>query len=178
MAAIQPADVRRCRNRRTRDRAQGAARGLARFGADAFLDRQCGRGPALPASRRAGSGEYAVRRPVHLHPEHRTAHEVGLSYGARSGFTRGSVPGEFAIRSFAQTQDTGKALDLALQTLAQLKSGARDGRDAGFRARLCAGPVSARLRDGGGLGRRPWARSSSTAWAPGTSRTTARNCRR
>ncbi|MBS0421467.1 MAG: insulinase family protein [Proteobacteria bacterium] len=48
----------------------------------------------------------------------------GLSYGARSGFTRGSVAGEFAIRSFAQTQDTGKALDLALQTLAQLKQGA------------------------------------------------------
>jgi predicted Zn-dependent peptidase len=48
----------------------------------------------------------------------------GLSYGARSGFTRGSVAGEFAIRSFAQTQDTGKALDLALHTLAQLKNGA------------------------------------------------------
>jgi predicted Zn-dependent peptidase len=48
----------------------------------------------------------------------------GLSYGARSGFTRGSVAAEFAIRSFAQTQDTGKALDLALQTLAQLKNGA------------------------------------------------------
>jgi zinc protease len=48
----------------------------------------------------------------------------GLSYGARSGFTRGSVPGEFAIRSFAQTQDTGRALDMALQTLAQLKHGA------------------------------------------------------
>jgi zinc protease len=48
----------------------------------------------------------------------------GLSYGARSGFTRGSVAGEFAIRSFAQTQDTGRALDLALQTLEQLKHGA------------------------------------------------------
>jgi len=48
----------------------------------------------------------------------------GLSYGARSGFTRGTVAGEFAIRSFAQTQDTGKALDLALQTLEQLKHGA------------------------------------------------------
>jgi predicted Zn-dependent peptidase len=48
----------------------------------------------------------------------------GLSYGARSGFTRGSVAAEFAIRSFAQTQDTGKALDMALQTLGQLKSGA------------------------------------------------------
>ena len=48
----------------------------------------------------------------------------GLSYGARSGFTRGTVAGEFAIRSFAQAQDTGKALDLALQTLTQLKDGA------------------------------------------------------
>jgi predicted Zn-dependent peptidase len=48
----------------------------------------------------------------------------GLSYGARSGFTRGSVAGEFAIRSFAQTQDTTKALDLALHTLEQLKHGA------------------------------------------------------
>lgn len=48
----------------------------------------------------------------------------GLTYGARSGFTRGSVAGEFAIRSFAQTQDTGKALDLALNTLKQLKDGA------------------------------------------------------
>jgi zinc protease len=51
----------------------------------------------------------------------------GLSYGARSGFTRGSVAGEFAIRSFAQTQDTGKALDLALHTLQQLKHGAVNG---------------------------------------------------
>jgi zinc protease len=48
----------------------------------------------------------------------------GLSYGARSGFTRGSVAGEFAIRSFAQTQDTTRALDLALHTLEQLKHGA------------------------------------------------------
>jgi zinc protease len=45
----------------------------------------------------------------------------GLSYGARSGFARGTVPGEFAIRSFAQTENTGKALDLALQTLERLK---------------------------------------------------------
>jgi zinc protease len=45
----------------------------------------------------------------------------GLSYGARSGFTRGTVAGEFAIRSFAQTENTGKAIDLALKTLSQLK---------------------------------------------------------
>ncbi len=48
----------------------------------------------------------------------------GLSYGARSGFTRGSVPGEFAIHSFAQTENTSRALELTLQTLARLK---RDG---------------------------------------------------
>jgi predicted Zn-dependent peptidase len=48
----------------------------------------------------------------------------GLTYGARSGFTRGSVAGEFAIRSFAQTQDAVRALDLSLHTLAQLKDGA------------------------------------------------------
>ncbi len=48
----------------------------------------------------------------------------GLSYGASSRFTRGSVPGEFAIRSFTQTDNTGKALDLALETLENLKRGA------------------------------------------------------
>jgi zinc protease len=48
----------------------------------------------------------------------------GLSYGARSGFTRGTVAGEFAIRSFAQTENTGKAIDLALRTLSRLKHGA------------------------------------------------------
>src|SRR6185437_6121605 len=45
----------------------------------------------------------------------------GLSYGARSGFARGSVPGEFSLRSFAQTENTGRALDLALQTLERLR---------------------------------------------------------
>lgn len=45
----------------------------------------------------------------------------GLSYGASSRFTRGSVPAEFQIRSFTQTANTGKALDLTLQTLEQLK---------------------------------------------------------
>jgi zinc protease len=47
----------------------------------------------------------------------------GLSYGASSRFTRGTVPGEFSIRSFAQTDNTGKALDLTLETLERLKHG-------------------------------------------------------
>jgi zinc protease len=47
----------------------------------------------------------------------------GLSYSASSRFTRGSVPGEFAIRSFTQTDNTGKALDLTLETLQTLKRG-------------------------------------------------------
>jgi predicted Zn-dependent peptidase len=45
----------------------------------------------------------------------------GLSYGAASGFQRGSVPGAFLIRSFTQTDTTGQALDLTLQTLDHLK---------------------------------------------------------
>jgi zinc protease len=48
----------------------------------------------------------------------------GLSYGARSGFARGTVAGEFAIHSFAEAENTGKALDLTLHTLGRLK---RDG---------------------------------------------------
>jgi predicted Zn-dependent peptidase len=47
----------------------------------------------------------------------------GLSYGASSRFSRGTVPGEFAIRSFTQTENTAKALDLTLETLEQLKRG-------------------------------------------------------
>ena len=45
----------------------------------------------------------------------------GLSYGARSGFARGSVAGEFSLHSFAQTENTGRALDLALRTLERLR---------------------------------------------------------
>jgi predicted Zn-dependent peptidase len=48
----------------------------------------------------------------------------GLSYSARAGFSRGTVAGEFAIRSFTDTQNTRKALDLSLETLTRLK---RDG---------------------------------------------------
>jgi zinc protease len=45
----------------------------------------------------------------------------GLTYGASSGFVRATVPGAFAIRSFTQTDTTGQALDLALETLERLK---------------------------------------------------------
>jgi zinc protease len=47
----------------------------------------------------------------------------GLSYGASSRFTRASIPGEFAIRSFTQTDTTGQAIDLTLETLGKLKHG-------------------------------------------------------
>lgn len=46
--------------------------------------------------------------------------KTGLSYGASSAFNRGTVPGEFAIQSFTVTENTGKAIDLALSTLARL----------------------------------------------------------
>lgn len=45
----------------------------------------------------------------------------GLSYGAASGFTRGRVAAEFAIRSFAEGRHAVRALDLALRTLSRLK---------------------------------------------------------
>jgi zinc protease len=45
----------------------------------------------------------------------------GLTYSAGSSFRRGSVPGEFAISSFTETESTARALALALETLDQLK---------------------------------------------------------
>lgn len=46
----------------------------------------------------------------------------GLSYSARAGFTRTNAAGEFAIRSFTDTENTGTALDLSLETLTRLKT--------------------------------------------------------
>jgi zinc protease len=45
----------------------------------------------------------------------------GLSYSARAGFTRTIAAGEFAIRSFTDTENTGTALDLSIETLTRLK---------------------------------------------------------
>lgn len=45
----------------------------------------------------------------------------GLSYDASSRFVRGTVPGEFTIRSFTQTATTAQALDLTFETLDKLK---------------------------------------------------------
>jgi predicted Zn-dependent peptidase len=46
--------------------------------------------------------------------------KAGLTYSASSGFTRGSVAGEFAISTFTQTASTARALELTLATLASL----------------------------------------------------------
>jgi predicted Zn-dependent peptidase len=48
----------------------------------------------------------------------------GLTYDAGSRFVRGAVAGEFAISSFTQTANTGRAIDLALTTLGKLKQAA------------------------------------------------------
>lgn len=48
----------------------------------------------------------------------------GLSYSARAGFARGTVAGEFSIRSFTDSENTAKALDISLETLTRLR---RDG---------------------------------------------------
>jgi predicted Zn-dependent peptidase len=47
----------------------------------------------------------------------------GLTYSASSRFTRASVPGEFAIRSYTQTDTAAQAIDLTLETLEKLKHG-------------------------------------------------------
>ena len=54
--------------------------------------------------------------------------QAGLTYDARSEFVRGTVPGEFAISSFTQTESTERAIDLALETLARLHSQGLDAR--------------------------------------------------
>jgi zinc protease len=45
----------------------------------------------------------------------------GLTYSAGSSFRRASVPGEFAISSFTESETTREALDLTLETLDTLK---------------------------------------------------------
>jgi predicted Zn-dependent peptidase len=45
----------------------------------------------------------------------------GLTYSAGSNFRRGSVPAEFAISSFTETDSTARALDVTLETLDALK---------------------------------------------------------
>jgi zinc protease len=54
--------------------------------------------------------------------------KAGLSYDASASFTRGTVAGEFAISTFTQTENTARALELALATLARLR---HDGLDSG-----------------------------------------------
>lgn len=47
--------------------------------------------------------------------------KTGLTYSASARFTRGAVAGEFAISSFTQTDNTARALEVALSTLARLR---------------------------------------------------------
>jgi predicted Zn-dependent peptidase len=53
--------------------------------------------------------------------------KAGLTYSASSTFTRGTVPGEFAIGSFTQTDNAARAIELALATLARLRHDGLDG---------------------------------------------------
>jgi len=77
---------------------------------------------------------------------------TGLTYSVSSGFRRGSVPGEFAISSFTQTESTCAALEIALQTLDRLQ---HDGISA-------AGLSSARNYI---LGQYPLSLETSADWA-------------
>ena len=51
---------------------------------------------------------------------------TGLTYGAHARFMRGNAAGEFAIASFTETGSTERAVDLALATLARLRSAGLD----------------------------------------------------
>lgn len=46
--------------------------------------------------------------------------ESGLTYGARSGFSETTLPGEFALASYTQNEKTATALKLTLQVLRNL----------------------------------------------------------
>jgi predicted Zn-dependent peptidase len=83
--------------------------------ANVGVDRRYGGRPALDLVNTVYGGRFTSILNTELRIK------SGLSYGASSGFVRGSVPGEFAIRSFTQTDNTAKALDLTLQTLEKLK---------------------------------------------------------
>jgi zinc protease len=83
--------------------------------ANVGVDRRYGGRPALDLVNTLYGGRYTSLLNTELRIK------SGLSYGASSGFVRGSAPGEFAIRSFTQTDNTAKALDLTLQTLEKLK---------------------------------------------------------
>ena len=52
--------------------------------------------------------------------------KAGLTYDASSRFTRGLVAGEFAITSFTQTENTERAIALALATLGRFRREALD----------------------------------------------------
>ena len=101
---------------------------------------------------------FGGRFTSHLNTELRI--RSGLSYGAASSFTRGSVPAEFAIRSLVGADQTARALDLTLGTLARLK------RAALSRAQL----ESAR---GYLLGQHPLSFETSADWAHALAELTA-----
>ena len=99
----------------------------------------------------------------------------GLSYGASSGFVRGTVPGEFAIRFVhADREHRQGAGSHAADTLEQAQARSARAGDARIGARLRARPVSAAARNRGALGRRRSRTWSSTVSARTTSKAMAR----
>jgi predicted Zn-dependent peptidase len=52
--------------------------------------------------------------------------KTGLTYSASARFARGTVAGEFAIGSFTQTDNTARAVEVALATLARLRQAGLD----------------------------------------------------
>ena len=103
----------------------------------------------------------------------------GLSYGASSSFTRGTVPGEFSIRSFTQTDDHRHRRSISRsQTLETLKHDALAPDMLESVARVRARSVPAAARNRGATGPRRSRISSSTGSARTTSKVTGRRSRK
>ena len=100
----------------------------------------------------------------------------GLSYGARAGFTRSTAAGEFAIRSFTDTENTAKALESVYRDAHAPAAGWRHRRDARLRAAaMCSASIRSTSRRPATGRRRSWS-WSSTGSARSTSTTTPRSC--
>jgi zinc protease len=75
----------------------------------------------------------------------------GLSYGASSVLVRDTQPGAVAIASYTKTDATGKALDLALETLDQYRKSGMDAQTLASAQTYVLGQFPTTLETGGQL---------------------------
>ncbi len=146
----QRARAQGCAARQRPARVAGRCAGL---GADLFLAGQCGRGQALQRTPGARPGEHAVRRAIHLHSEHRAAHQVRALVRRRFDLPARQRAGSLPDPLLHADGDhrAGAGSHAGDSRAPEARSAAR--RDAGIGACLRARPVPAAVRDRGALGR-------------------------